>query len=170
MDIQVTEHHLEYFTPFTDLSLNQKHTLRFKETDVCDCTRVREGGEKGRGTKSQARMASSIKITLLLELHLIFWASKQARRICRSRGPGFHFSSELSLLAEHQNMSWAFDRATSQDYRFMDFFCLWFVVGVFFKLLLERFSGIYLLQASGQGLHEKLCSAGFGFTQACCLI
>lgn len=40
----------------------------------------------------------------------------------------------------------------------------------FLKLLLERFSGIYLPQASGQGLQEKLCSAGFGVREACCLI
>lgn len=68
-------------------------------------------------------------------------------------------------------MSWAFDRAKSEDCRLMEsFFVVCDLFVSFLKLLLERFSGFYLLQASGQGLQEKLCSAGFGVREACCLI
>lgn len=107
--------------------------------DVCDCTCAWEGGEKGTGTELQARMAPNIKITLLFPLHLIFWTSNQPRRISISRGPGLRVSSETSLLATHQNTSWAFHRARSQDcrFRFMDVFCLWLVL--LFLLLLEFF-------------------------------
>lgn len=67
----------------------------------CDCTCAWEGGEKGKGTSSQKIF--NITITLLLPLHLIFWASNQVRRIYIIRRPGPHFSSELSLLAACQN-------------------------------------------------------------------
>lgn len=92
------------------------------------------------GTELQARMAPNIKITSLFPLHLIFWTSNQPRRISISRGPGLCVSSETSLLATHQNTSWAFHRARSQDcrFRFMDVFCLWLVL-----LLLEFFLSFF---------------------------
>lgn len=83
-----------------------------------------EGGEKGRGTKTQARTAPNTLIKRLFPLQLIFWASNQAKRIYIIRGPGLYFSSELSLLAACQNMSWVFNRAGSQDCKVFIFFNL----------------------------------------------
>lgn len=143
----------------------------FIKKQKCDCTCAWEGGEKGKGTSSQKIF--NITITLLLPLHLIFWASNQVRRIYIIRRPGPHFSSELSLLAACQNKYvlgiWQ-GKEPRLQVRGIFFVVVCDLFVSFLKLLLERFSGIYLLQASGQGLQEKLCSAGFGVREACCLI
>lgn len=123
---------------------------------VCDRTCARQGGEE-RGRKLQATWHLMLKL-VSTPLDFRCWQWSQMDLHQQRTWPSLF--SELPLLAACQNESWAFNGARSQDCRFMDLFS---------KLLLEGFSGIYLLQASGQGSQEQLCSAGFGVTQACCL-
>lgn len=90
-------------SPFLWIISQIRCTPSFIKKQKCDSTCAWEGGEEGKGTNLPAKIIFNITITLLLPLHLIFWASNQVRRIYIIRGPGPHFSSELSLLAAHQN-------------------------------------------------------------------
>lgn len=159
-------------SPFLLIMPQIRCTAGFIKKQKCDSTCAWEGGEKGKGINLHAKIIFNITITLLLPHHFIFWASNQIRRIYIIRGPGPHFPSELSLLAACQDKHvlgiWQGKEPRLQVHGIFLFVCDLLVS--FLKLLLERFSGIYLLQASGQGLQEKLCSAGFGVREACCLI
>lgn len=148
-------------------------TPSFMKKQKCDCTCAWEGGEKGKGTELQAKKYLILQLLYCFHSTWFFGLAIKSEGFTLSEDLALNFSSELSLLAACQNKYvlgiWQGKEPRLQVHGiFFLFVCDLFVS--FLKLLLERFSGIYLLQASGQGLQEKLCSAGFGVREACCLI
>lgn len=117
-------------SPFLLIMPQIRCTPSFTKKQKCDSTQAWEWGEKGKGTNLQDKIIFNITITSLLPFHLIFWASNQVRRIYIIRGPGHHFSSELSLLAACQN-KYVLGIWQGKEWRLqvngIFFCCLWFV-------------------------------------------